>query len=548
MQQRFLYLWLTHWKTDCQKPQHETGTSTPDQPRDADSPKTAPQASKAQATPHVITRSDHKGVLVCGLNAAAQKAGLHGGMRLSDARSILPDLQDSPEEPELCDGKFARLVRFMDRYSPWIAPDRDLHAHGLNGDAGMWLEITGGSHLFGGESAMIKQILHDMKAQDIAARAAIADTAGAAWAAARCHTGGHPGASHERILSLPRDHGIAAGFPVSCLRLSDDINAVLSRLGLKHLGDITPLPRANITTRLGPDVLHRLDQFYGRLPEHLNFELPDAPWLIKQSFGEPLGSADTLAHAIESMVADLCAKLRDENLGLRRLIVRSIRVDGHAHTITTTTGTPCQSESHILRLLAEKMPGVDTGFGIEQVIVYAPWVEHVSFRQVRLDRKQEDSSDHIALAQLLDRIAHHLGPKDILFRPAHHASHLPERAAIRQSPTGAAKPARLADAPLPKRPVRLIDPPEPVDVMERSANGAPTKLRWRKMMIDVLRADGPERICPEWWSHLDRDNYALSQMTRDYFRIFDQKGRLIWLFRSGHAGQDIWSVHGLFAG
>ncbi|MBO6578336.1 MAG: hypothetical protein JJ972_04710, partial [Thalassospira sp.] len=200
MQQRFLYLWLTHWKTDCQKPQHKTGTPTPDLPRDVDSQKTAPQASNTQATPHVITRSDHKGVLVCGLNAAAQKAGLHGGMRLSDARSILPDLQDSLEEPELCDGKFARMVRFMDRYSPWIAPDRDLHAHGLNGDAGLWLEITGGSHLFGGESAMIKQILRDMKAQGIAARTAIADTAGAAWAAARCH----PSASHERILSLPR--------------------------------------------------------------------------------------------------------------------------------------------------------------------------------------------------------------------------------------------------------------------------------------------------------------------------------------------------------
>jgi protein ImuB len=541
MQQRFLYLWLTHWKTDCERLRQKTGTPTPDQPREADSQKAAP---KTLATPHVITRSDHKGVLVCGLNAAAQKAGLHGGMRLSDARSILPDLQDSPEDTELCEGKFARLVRFMDRYSPWIAPDRELHAHGLHGDAGMWLEITGGSHLFGGESDMIKQILRDMKSQGTAARVAIADTAGAAWAAARCH----PGASYERILSLPRDHAVAAGFPVSCLRLSDDISAVLSRLGLKQLGDITPLPRANITTRLGPDVLHRLDQFYGRLPEHLNFELPDTPWLIKQGFGEPLGSADTLAHAIESMVADLCAKLRAENLGLRRLIVRSIRVDGHPHTITTTTGTACQSESHVLRLLAEKMPGVDTGFGIEQVIVYAPWVEHVAFRQVRLDRKNDDSSDTIALAQLLDRIAHHLGPKDILYRPAHHASHLPERAAIRQSPTGPAKPARLLDAPLPKRPIRLIDPPEPVDVMERSASGAPTKLRWRKMVIEVLRADGPERICPEWWDYLDRDNYALSQMTRDYFRICDQQGRMIWLFRSGHAGQDIWSVHGLFAG
>jgi len=545
MQQRFLYLWLTHWKTDCQK----ISTSTPDHPRKQGKPVSAKatpedQPKTAVEIAHVITRVDHKGVLVCGLNAAANKAGLHGGMRLSDARSILPDLQDTPEDTELCQGQLARLIRFLDRYSPWVAPDRELHANGVNGDAGIWLEITGGSHLFGGEKAMITQMRRDVNMLGFSARIAIADTAGAAWAAARCH----PGPENERILSLPADHAIAAGFPVSCLRLSNDIIALLSRLGLKQLGDITPLPRANITTRLGPDMLHRLDQFYGRLPEHLNFELPDHPWLIRQSFGEPLGDAANLAHAVEMIMEKLCSNLRADNLGLRRLILRCVRVDGQTHTTTTTTGTPCQSASHILRLLAEKIPGVDTGFGIEHVILYAPWVEHVAFRQVRLDRKQDDNSDTIALAQLLDRINHHLGPRDILYRPAHHASHLPERAAIRQSPTGQAKSSRLDDAPLPRRPIRLIDPPEPVDVMERTPSGAPSKLRWRKMMIDVLRADGPERICPEWWGHLDRDNYALSQMTRDYFRICDQNGRMLWLFRSGHAGQDIWSVHGLFAG
>lgn len=231
------------------------------------------KARTPEEIPHVITRSDHKGVLVCGLNAAAQKAGLQGAMRLSDARSILPDLQNTPEDHDLFQAHLAHLIRVMDRYSPWVAPDRDLQEHGFDGDAGLWLEITGGSHLFGGESAMIGQILRDMKTRGYGARIAIADTAGAAWAAARCH----PGKPSERILSLPADHGVAAGFPVSSLRLSDDIIALLSRLGLKRLGDITHLPRANITTRLGPDVLHRLDQFYGRLPEHLNFELPDDP-------------------------------------------------------------------------------------------------------------------------------------------------------------------------------------------------------------------------------------------------------------------------------
>lgn len=541
MQQRFLYLWLTHWKTDCQT----ISLSTADHPREIgragiSETATRPTADRA----HVVTRVDHKGVFVCGLNHAARMAGLHGGMRLSDARSILPDLIDTPEDVDLYQAHLARLIRAMDRYSPWVAPDRELHDNSLQGDGGLWLEITGGSHLFGGETAMITHILRDVKARGYAARIAIADTAGAAWACARHH----PGNVSERTLSLPNDHATAAGFPVSALRLSDDIITLLSRLGLKQLGDITPLPRANITTRLGPDVLHRLDQFYGRLPEYLNFELPDNPWLIRQSFDEPLGDADNLALAIRTMTEKLCDRLQTDNLGLRRLVVRSIRVDGHAHTITTTTGAPCQSAAHVLRLLEEKMPGVDTGFGIEQVIVYAPWVEHVAFRQVRLDRQQDETGDAIALAQLIDRISHHLGPNDILYRPAHHASHLPERAAIRQSPVGPAKTSRLPDVTLPRRPVRLLDPPEPVEVIDRNPTGTPTRLRWRKMIVDILHADGPERLCPEWWGHLDRDHYALSQMTRDYFRICDQKGRMLWLFRTGPAGQDIWSVHGLFAG
>ncbi|MCC9625666.1 DNA polymerase Y family protein [Thalassospira sp. MA62] len=498
-------------------------------------------------TPHVITRADHKGVLVCGVNAPARKAGLHGGMRLSDARSILPDLPNSPEDSDLLDRHLARLIRVLDRYSPWVAPDRDLFANGLEGDGGVWLEITGGSHLFGGEAAMITQILRDMGVRGYCARAAIADTAGAAWATARYHPGTADN-GNIRILSLPGDHDLAAHFPVSCLRLSEDIIPLLSRLGLKQLGDITHLPRANITTRLGPDVLHRLDQFYGRLPEHLNFELPDTPWLISQNFGEPLGDADNLAQAIDGLLEKLCHSLRTENLGLRRLSVRCVRVDGHIHTITTTTGTACQSKAHITRLLGEKMPGVDTGFGIEQVIVYAPWVEHVAFRQVSLDRQQDQTGDAIAQGELIDRINHHLGARDILFRPAHHASHLPERAAIRQNPSTPTKPARLPDAPLPRRPVRLIDPPEPIEVIERSPTGAPVKLRWRKMVIDVTHAEGPERICPEWWGNLENENYGLTQQTRDYFRIRDQNGRLLWLFRTGHAGQDIWSLHGLFAG
>ena len=95
------------------------------------------QSPKADV-PLIITRVDPKGVLVCGLNGAAYQAGLHGAMRLSDARSILPDLTNISEEPDRYQSELTRLIQFMDRYSPWIAPDRVLHTQSLQGDAGLW--------------------------------------------------------------------------------------------------------------------------------------------------------------------------------------------------------------------------------------------------------------------------------------------------------------------------------------------------------------------------------------------------------------------------
>tara|TARA_R110000751_G_scaffold76966_5_gene155285 strand:- start:3422 stop:5128 length:1707 start_codon:yes stop_codon:yes gene_type:complete len=483
------------------------------------------QMSQPAKTPFIVTRSDHKGVLACGLSQGACRAGLVPGMRLAEARSIVPDLVNINEDPGLYAHHQTRLLKHLDRYSPWIAPDRVLMRDNLGGEGGFWLEMTGGSHLFGGEETLIKQAQRDINKLGFSCKAGMADSAGAAWASARFHAG-------DGILSLPAHHDAARGFPIEGLRLSPDILATLHRLGIRQLQDVADLPRATLTTRLGPDVLQRLDQFYGRLPEHLNFHVPDQPWLIRQQYGEPLGDAANLEAAVAQMIVQLCTQLQSENKGLRRIILRCVRVDGRAHTVQITTSTACQSARHIDRLLAEKMPGVDTGFGIEEVILYAPWVEHVAFRQISLDASASQNGNTIALAELFDRIGHHLGPRDQLFRPGHHASHLPEKATIRQPVGAAPSPASLPGIHLPKRPIRLMNPPEPVQVLHRTANGAPATLRWRRMDLEITTISGPERLCPEWWDYLDQAGFALHELTRDYFRVHDHTGRWLWLCRT----------------
>jgi protein ImuB len=69
------------------------------------------------------------------------------------------------------------------------------------------------------------------------------------------------------------------------------------------------------------------------------------------------------------------------------------------------------------------------------------------------------------------------------------------------------------------------------------------RFRWRRMVREVVRAEGPERITPNWLR-------ASDARTRDYYRVEDAEGRRYWLYRDGFYGEETaprWFLHGLFA-
>jgi protein ImuB len=96
------------------------------------------------------------------------------------------------------------------------------------------------------------------------------------------------------------------------------------------------------------------------------------------------------------------------------------------------------------------------------------------------------------------------------------------------------------------RPVRLLDPPQPVDAMALLPDNPPVAFTWRRRRHRVRRADGPERIHGEWWRRS-----AEEAAVRDYFAVEDEDGARFWLFRRGdgvdRASGDLrWFLHGLF--
>jgi len=98
----------------------------------------------------------------------------------------------------------------------------------------------------------------------------------------------------------------------------------------------------------------------------------------------------------------------------------------------------------------------------------------------------------------------------------------------------------------PPRPVRLFTPPEPIEASWLLPDDPPFRFTWRRRAHRVWRADGPERIAEEWW--IEAGTIATDAI-RDYYRVEDEEGRRLWLFRAGLPGTPPprWFVHGLFA-
>lgn len=94
--------------------------------------------------------------------------------------------------------------------------------------------------------------------------------------------------------------------------------------------------------------------------------------------------------------------------------------------------------------------------------------------------------------------------------------------------------------------------------MAEIPEGPPRHFTWRRLLHRVKRAEGPERIAPEWWRHLpsapldavdDEGSAAEAERTRDYYRVEVEGGARFWIFREGRyeaGAPPSWFVHGLF--
>ena len=487
--------------------------------------------------PFVLAVDASGGPRIASLNAAAERDGLMAGDQVADARAKAGGpLQVRSVDPAADHAALRRLALWATCYTPAVS------VWGTeNGADGLFLDVTGAAHLFGGEENLLAALLHRLKRFGLPARLAIADTPGAAWALSHFHR------SPTVLLPSGQEAAALAPLPIEALRLSPATRTTLRRLGFKRVGVLVDNPRAPFAARFPAELLGRLDQAFGRLPEALAFLAPPPAYHSLRQLLEPISTQEAIVHGATQLMQDIVAGLERDGMGARSLRLALYRIDGEVVTVDIGLTVPTRSPAHVARLIHLRLERIvetiDAGFGFEALSLTVTVPERVQPKQAELASAGDAADQAERCAALVDGLRQRLGPGSVRqLKPV--ASHLPERAegACAPAETAPAWPVPLADR---LRPALLLPHAEPAEVTALVPDGPPRRFLWRGRLHAVTRAQGPERIASEWW------RTRTDQPTRDYYVVENDAGRRFWLYREGLYGRETatprWFVHGLFA-
>jgi nucleotidyltransferase/DNA polymerase involved in DNA repair len=156
-------------------------------------------------------------------------------MAMTKAHILVQDLIVMKADPSADAAALDRLAAWALRYAPIAAADPP---------DGLVIDVTGTTHLHGGEAAMLDDMVVRLADSGCTVRAAVADSWDGARAFARfVATSGKPA-----VVVPPEESAMAVlDLPVEALRLPPEMAADLRALGFTRISELAGKPRAPLT-------------------------------------------------------------------------------------------------------------------------------------------------------------------------------------------------------------------------------------------------------------------------------------------------------------
>lgn len=422
-----------------------------------------------------------------------------------------------------------KLARWCRRYSPIVGlEDAEM-------PEALFLDITDCAHLFGGEEALARRMLHDLVRMKLTARVTIADTIGAAWAATFMSARKNLRAP---VVIPPGKQTLALRWlPVEALRLPATVVEVLREFDLLTIGQLLQLPRETLPSRFGSELLLRLDQALGRAPEMIAAEHFDEPVAIQWGCDDPIDNVLAIEAILKRLLRDVVRDVAARGEGILRLDISLMCVNEKLVRLSIGCLRPTLHCKHLMELIFLQLERLPLRQGVVDFVMRAADTAPRNESQPDLFGGREQRDNRRELDLLLNRLASSLGRAAVL-RPVLYADHQPERAVRFRPVIGAAvTESRQAIIPCRRhRPVRLQSQPVPVTVVSVMPDGPPIRILRHNTDQRIVYCEGPERIETGWWRE--------ESVRRDYYRVETDGGERYWLFRD--LDEEKWFLHGEF--
>jgi protein ImuB len=451
-------------------------------------------------------------------------------MLLADATALI---QDKPFVVEACDRQadcdcLEMLAHWCYQFSPIVEIDWGEPPESL------YFDLSGITHLYGGEAALAEHVRQAFHTQGYRVQIGIANTPSAAWAA----THYLPGTIN--IVS-PAAMDALLELPLEALRLPQQQWKKLDRLGIYRIEQLVQLPRQSLPSRIGPEVLKRLDCFTGDQVEtisgHQFIPTFEQQWMLEQ----PIQHCETICHVVDVLLQRLANQLEAYGRGADRIKICFDCDDDQNINIDIGLYQPSASFERFNRLAQTHLETTRFVAGVKCVTVTVESTEGLEQRQCSL-LATDNHADPRELADLFERLSSRLGENRVAKAAAvddwqfeNAFSFYPVTDRAYRSATIAAdrfQQRRESDA---TRPVRMFFPPRPIRIIAFN-DGVPARFNDHSTEHCIKRYWGPERLETAWWRG--------GSIKRDYYRVETASASRFWIFHCLTDGQ--WFIHGSF--
>jgi protein ImuB len=290
------------------------------------------------------------------VNAAAYRFGVREGQSIAEACAMVANLTVRKIVHGDVQAALERLAEMALAFGATVSfsvPDT------------VWVDVTGASHLWGGEEQLGVELLSRVRALGHRARLAIASgpvlaKAFARWASLKP---GEPEEHGVRSISPRRTAEEFAELPVLALPLAEECRGWLVRLGLLSVGDLAKLPKSAIAARLGEQAPQILELCAGRDPEPLVPFRPPQTLVEKMSWDEPVAGLSPLAFVLRGLSARVSARLSGRGQAAQTLLltIEHDAINARFRGVAKTTelrfklGSPLWREDEICRVVASRL-------------------------------------------------------------------------------------------------------------------------------------------------------------------------------------------------